>query len=338
VFVLIKIPLDKIVERIKAEKGVSEAEINSRIDKKLAQLSGLISREGAAHIVANEFGVKLFDNVQGRMKVENILSGMRSVEVVGKVQKVFEVREFDKGERKGKVANIVIGDETGAIRVVFWNEHADLVPNLKEGDIIKIVGSYVKENLGRNELHLNSYSKVFLNPPGESVGAVKQFSVKRKNVKDLVEGDENVEILGTVVQVFDLRFFEVCPECNKRIRLGGDNTFMCDQHGGVVPKYSYVLNFFVDDGTENVRAVCFKNQADRLLRISAQDINVLRNDSEKVQALKDGLLGNIVKLIGKVNKNQLFGRVEFLANMVFVNPDPDEEVKRLNEEITELEK
>jgi hypothetical protein len=98
------------------------------------------------------------------------------------------------------------------------------------------------------------------------------------------------------------------------------------------------LNFFVDDGTENVRAVCFKNQADRLLGISAQDINVLRNDSEKVQALKDGLLGNIVKLIGKVNKNQLFGRVEFLANMVFVNPDPDEEVKRLNEEITELEK
>lgn len=333
---MIKIPLDKIIERIKSEKGVSEAEINSKIEDKLKQLSGLISREGAAHIIANEYGVKLFNEVQGKMKIENILSGMRSVETVGKVQRVFELREFDTGERKGKVANMIIGDETGTIRVVLWNEQADKINDLKENDTIKVVGAYVRENQGRKELHMNNYSKLLVNPEGESVGEVKQFTTTRKDIKGLQENDQNVEVLGTIVQVYDLRFFEICPECSKRARLKDENTFTCEQHGIVTPKYSYVLNFFLDDGTENIRSVCFRNQAERLLGMNSEEMLTLKDDAQKMQEVKDGLLGNIVKLVGRVNKNQMFDRLEFVTQLVFPNPDPEEEVKRLNEEISEI--
>ncbi len=335
-FYMIKIPLDKIIERIKNEKGVSEAEINEKIEKKLTQLSGLISKEGAAHIIANEYGVKLFENVQGKMKIENILSGMRSVETVGKVQRVFELREFDTGQRKGKVANFIIGDETGTIRIVLWNDQAEKINELSEGAIVRISGAYVRENQGRKELHLNERSKITLNPEGESIGEVKQFTTTRKDIKELQENDSNVEILGTVVQVYDLRFFEICPECNKRARLKDENTFACDQHGTVTPKYSYVLNFFIDDGTENIRSVCFRNQADRLLNLSEEEVLTLRENPEKLQQIKDGLLGNIVKLVGRVTKNQMFDRLEFMTQLVFPNPNPEEEVKRLNEEIQEI--
>lgn len=333
---MIKIPLDKIIERIKQEKGVSEAEISSKIEKKLTQLSGLISKEGAAHIVANEYGVKLFESVQGKMKIENILSGMRSVETVGKVQRLFELREFDTGERKGKVANLIIGDETGTIRIVLWNDQAEKINDMKEGDIIKIVGSYVRENQGRKELHLNDRSRIIINPEGESIGEVKQFTTTRKDIRGLQENDQNTEILGTIVQVFDLRFFEICPECSKRARLKDENSFMCEQHGAVTPKYSYVLNFFIDDGTENIRSVCFRNQAERLLNMSEEEVIGLRENPEKLQQIKDSLLGNIVKLVGRVTKNQMFDRLEFIAQLVFPNPDPEEEVKRLNEEIQEI--
>ena len=53
---MIKIPYDHIIERKKKEGNISESEIDVKIDQKMKQLSGLISKEGAAHIIANELG------------------------------------------------------------------------------------------------------------------------------------------------------------------------------------------------------------------------------------------------------------------------------------------
>ena len=33
--------------------------------------------------------------------------------------------------------------------------------------------------------------------------------------------------------------------------------------------------------------------------------------------------------MGRVNKNVMFDRVEFVAQLVFADPDPEEEIKRL---------
>ena len=41
---------------------------------------------------------------------------------------------------------------------------------------------------------------------------VKERIDERKKISDLGENDQNVEIMGTIVQVFDPRFFTVDPE------------------------------------------------------------------------------------------------------------------------------
>ena len=51
---------DELINRIK-EKGFNDKEIERKINRKLEELSGLISREGAAHLIANELGINLFD-------------------------------------------------------------------------------------------------------------------------------------------------------------------------------------------------------------------------------------------------------------------------------------
>ena len=105
---MIKLPFEDIVIKIKEKAGISEDEINSKVDEKLKQLSGLVSKEGAAHIVANELGVKLFDAVSGKLQIGNILAGMRDVETVGKVQQVFGVNEFQRKDgANGKVCSCV---------------------------------------------------------------------------------------------------------------------------------------------------------------------------------------------------------------------------------------
>ena len=135
---MIKIPYEQIVEKIKKEASLSEDEIGDKVKEKMKQLSGLISKEGAAHIIANELGIKLLDNISGKLQIKNIISGMRDVETVGKVQQIFPVKEFQSGERQGKVASVVIADESGSIRAVFWGSQADNLQNISQNDIIKI--------------------------------------------------------------------------------------------------------------------------------------------------------------------------------------------------------
>ena len=328
---MIKLSYDQIIKKIKEKSGLSEEEIGSRVNKKLKMLSGLISKEGAAHIVANELGIQLFQ-IGGKLKIRDVLPGMRSIETVGKVTRVFDLREFETKNGKGKVASFIMGDETGSLRVVLWHNQADNIRNIKEGDIIRIVGAYVKENdNGFKELHLNERSKIIINPKGEEINLPEKGVFIRKKISDIVEGDNNIEIFGTIVQLNDLRFFEVCPQCGKRLRLEGDK-YVCSVHGNVEPDYSFVLNLVLDDGTETIRVVCFRDMVEKLIGKSKQDILMFKEFPEKFDILKKELLGKIIKVVGRASRNNLFDWVEFIASDVITNIDIDKEIERLKKE------
>ncbi|MFH1850362.1 MAG: OB-fold nucleic acid binding domain-containing protein [archaeon] len=327
---MINIPLEDMISKMVKESGLSEADIKKKISQKMDQLSGLISKEGAAHIIANELGVKLV-KVGGRLKVKDILAGMRDIETVGRVAQVFDMREFSSANRSGKVGSFVMGDDTGTVRIVLWNDQADQLANIKEGSVVRIKDAYVKDNQGRVEVHLNFRSSIVLNPEGESVAEIRKAESRRKQIKDLKENDDSVEILGTIVQTFDPRFFEVCPSCNKRVRQS-NGSFRCDEHGEITPGYSYVLNLFLDDGTENIRCVFFRKQAEDLLKKSPEEIIRFKDAPETFEEMKTELLGNFIKVAGRVTKNQMFDRLELISNSVVTDLNPEDEVKRLEAE------
>ena len=327
---MIKIPYEEIILKINEKTKMTTTEIEDRIDKKLKQLSGLISKEGAAHIVANELGVKVFEPLSGKLQIKNILTGMRDVETLGKVLQVYETREFMRNDSLSKVASILVGDETGTIRVVMWGSQADNASNLGLNDVVKIIGGYVRDNNGRKEVHLNDRSQLLINPKGESVNevAAEARSGNRKQIKDLAENENEIELLGTIVQVFDIKYYEVCPRCGKRAKPTAA-LFECSEHGNVIPAYAYVLNSVLDDGTETIRCVFFRNQLDRLLNLNQEQVMKFKNEPAEFEAVKNDLLGTIVKLIGRTNKNSMFNRLEFVVNNVDRNPNPEEELKRL---------
>ena len=328
---MIRIPYAEMICKLKEKAGLSQEEVEAKIDEKLKQLSGLISKEGAAHIIANELGVKL---VEPGGKIKDIYAGMRNVEFSGKIQQVYEVRDFARQDGSaGKVGNFLIGDETGVMRVVCWGDKADELNKLAPDMIIRVTGGLCRENQGRQEIHLGESSSIVLNPPGVSIGEVqqkKQVSI-RKEIKALAENDENVELLGTIVQVFDPKFYEVCPECGKRTK-ENNGEFACLKHGKITPNYAYVANVFLDDGTENIRCVLFRKQAEILFNKTEEEMQAFRTAPETFESLKTEMLGNIVKFVGRVKKNDFFDRLEFNVQLVFPEPDPEEEIKRLKVE------
>lgn len=328
---MIQIPYAEVIEKIKEKAGITEQELNSKIEQKLKQLSGLISKEGAAHIIANELGVKLFEKVSGRLQIKNILTGMRDVETVGKIVSISEPREFQTENRAGKVGSLVIGDETGTIRVVCWGNQCDKLQDLTPNTVIKVKGGYVRENQGVKEVHMNDRSLLMVSPKGESIGEVQttEPSFSRKSIEELNEND-SVEVLGTIVQAFEPKFYESCPQCGRRAK-PQNGGFVCDQHSTVTPDYAYVLNLFLDDGTENIRVVFFRNHVEKLLDKTRDSILNFREKPEDFEPVKTELLGNIIKVNGRVVKNKMFDRLEIIANGVDTNPDPEKEIEKLKQ-------
>ena len=333
---MIQMPLQDMIKKITEEAGISEQEVNDKIKQKLEQLSGLISKEGAVHIIANELGVKLIPETTGRLDIKNILEGMREVEVAGKVTQNFGIREFKTDNREGKVANIVIADETGTIRVVCWGDQADKTANIDVGDVVKVSSGYVRLNQGNNEIHLNDRSVLTKNPEGIEINLGPSAAI-RKKIEALSENDNNAEILGTIVQVFDPKFFEVCPECGKRSKPAENGAYSCPVHGEIKPNYSYLLNAYLDDGTGNIQAVFFRNLVESLLGKNAEEIMAYKDNPSAVEQLKTDLLGNIIKVLGRVNKNTMFERLEFVVQSVDTNPNPDDELKLLEKEKESVE-
>jgi len=332
---MFKLPLQDIINKIKEKTDLSEAEINSKINQKLDQLSGLISKEGAAHIIANELGVKIFEQTQGKLQIKNILAGMRSVETVGKITRLFELREFQTEQRSGKVASLVIADETGFIRIVLWGDQAEKVNKMKEGDILKILNGYVRENQGRKEVHMNDRASLVINPPGVEVNAIEageRQEAVRKKIADLREGDENVGILGTIVQAFEPKFFEVDPQSGRRTKPNEEGKFLNDKGQEIQPDYSYVMNVVLDDGSESIRCAFFRNQVERLLNKTQKDMLTYKDNITAFEPIKTDLLGQQVKLVGRANRNEMFDRMEFITQLVFLNPNPQEEIERLEKE------
>ncbi len=333
-----KIQYEQLLERIKTTTNIPQEEIEKRLQEKMEQLSGLISKEGAAHILANELGIKS-NQSEMSLKINMLYAGLKTGEIIGRVVRKFDIREFQSGERSGKVGTFIIGDETGTIRVTCWHNQTKEMEPLQENDIVLIKNGSIRENRGVVEIHLNEKTELLRNPEGKTVKTVKQnqvHSTLRKHIKDLTEGDINIELIGTIIQVYELRFFERCPVCRKRIR-EHDIGFQCPEHGLIKPEYSYVMNLYLDDGTGTIRVVFFGNQIQQLLKKQDEEIQIYRTAPEAFEKIKTDLLGELIKIIGKVTKNQMFDRLEYIAARVETNINPEEEIARLQKELEKVQ-
>ncbi|MBS3086714.1 DUF2240 family protein [Candidatus Pacearchaeota archaeon] len=292
---------DRILEKIAKASGLDKSEIENMVEARRSKLSGLISREGAAQVIAAELGVS-FENE--KLKIDELLPGMRSVNVVGKVITLFPVRSFKtKRGDESKVANMWIADDSSNIKVVLWDtHHVQLIEagEIKEGTVVDIKNAAMRES----ELHLGNFSEI--KPSSESFeNVVTERVLREKNISDFKKG-ENVSTRAFIVQAFEPRFFNVCPECGKKVTSEGD-TFVCLQHEKVMPEKRAVSSIVLDDGTESIRAVLFHEVLNKL------GITEF-NDPDALLRQKEAILGKEMIFSGNVRNNAFFNTPEFIVN------------------------
>ncbi len=421
--------ISELIELASTKTGLSKEEVLLRIRNKQKELSGLVSEEGAAYIVANELGVRTRNKVvETILKLDELKPEMKSVSVMGRVKAIhgprefttktgvrnkvvnmevvdatgvgrvvlwnmhdiekvekgtigvgqviqvrsgyiresnftnslevhvgnkgilienpegvdeedfpkeavsngrnfniselqpnapvnlaakitakYEIKEFDKNGRKGKVANLIINDGTASTRLVLWNEKTDLLNDLQVGDIVKIENGYTKEGMRGVEVQANSNTTLTRNPEGVKISEIKEEKAKRVLVGQLKEGEFS-EVKGAITAHFGNNFVhDMCASCNKKITFG-----KCDRCGGTQTKKLLILNVSIDDGSGTVRAALFRETAEKLIGLKAEQAV----DAQKVKASLDGVVGKDMVFEGRVKKNAQFDRLEFNVSSI----------------------
>ncbi len=296
-------PPEEIKKKIHAQTGMSLEEVNGKVADKMKQLAGLISEEGACHIIANELSVQLVPEASERT-VKDLLPGMRDVNQDLKVIQVYELRTFQSkySEGEGKVCSFLGGDESGVIRLTAWGPLADTVSGLKPQDVVSIKNGYVKENNGRAEVHLNDKSEIAVNPEGVEVkSAARQeggnAEYAEKKISELAQGDYRVELTGTVMQAYEPRVFD-------------------RKDGG----QGIVANVLMDDGSGNIRCALWDDNASKAFNMPVDQI--IANKDGSFQEERDNLLGRIVRVQGRVKLNTTYNNMEMSVDSLEIDAKP----------------
>jgi len=329
--------MDELIQRIISATGLSADEIEKRIVEKQRELSNLVSREGAAYIVAKELGLDLSVRHQPKLDIKGLVPGIRTLNIQARVVRAFEPREFEREGKKSKVANIILGDGTGTCRLSLWDDQVELLEKLQPGQAIELIGAYSRDD-GRGGIELRIGRRGGMKlletstlPQIEQLQATASKPV-RMDVCDLKEG-ANAEVRAAVVQLFETeQFYEVCPQDGSRLKQEAieiqpgieAKAWKCAEHGVVKPQITAVVSGVIDDSTGNIRAVFFRDIGAQLLGMSMDDMVARRG---KLFEELD-IVGKEFMITGRVRKNRMFERLELIASEV-KEVEPVAEAQRL---------
>ena len=92
------------------------------------------------------------------MKISEIVTGQRKVTITAKVDSVGKPREVNlkSGEQK-RVADAVISDESGSIKLTLWDGDIDKV---RAGDKITIDNGYITTYKGENSVSIGKFGRL----------------------------------------------------------------------------------------------------------------------------------------------------------------------------------
>ena len=310
---------EELIKTIAEKTKTPAKDVLEKINEKEIELSGMVSRMGAAYIVGKELGVSLSKPVNRDLKINSIVPNMQKVNFLGKIVNISPVKEFETNDGKGKVLNIILGDETGTIRISLWNEKTEASERLNSGDILEVIGGYTRRDYrGSTEVRLSNYGNLRIVKDIEI--NVKESSIEdNKNggykdmLLDAVAEDEFVCLKAYLVRIFERKIVRnICPVCKSSLT----NT-TCEKHGTVNPEKLLVLSGIIDDGYGNINAVFFRDHAEYVLNKSAEDVEKeMETKGEKHFFDSLDILGNYLRIKGVVRMNKVTNSLELICHNV----------------------
>ncbi|MGD0406332.1 MAG: OB-fold nucleic acid binding domain-containing protein [Candidatus Bathyarchaeia archaeon] len=201
-----------IIEKILAKNPeISQEQILEKLKAEKSRTGGLLGDETLLRLIAAKYGVEVQQNTvhnNGNLSTSRLFAGLNDVTVAGRLIAVYPVRTFE-GEKSGKFATLMVADNGGVLRVVLWNDKADLVEKgeLKAEQAVRLLHGYTREDrYGRVELHLGVKSQIEIEPKEKAseYPTIDKFTTK---IGSLSKTSGNVHLSGTVKTVLGVTSF-----------------------------------------------------------------------------------------------------------------------------------
>ena len=242
--------MDELYQKL-LESGISEAELEKRVQNKESEFGGFMSKQGILFIIAKENGIHIqspeiseqlyeefeeeIDYDEFTIQLSEIKEEMRNIVLLGKILQIFETRDFTRKDGTGgKVSSFLFGDNSETVKVALWGDKADFSKNeyFRVNELIRIIGAYCKKGKDNNlEVHLGKRGKIILSPeiPNKNLRLrLDSIKVKSQNgreikskstskIKDLVESFKYIKTIQGQIKIEEFK------EINKK---SGEKTFL----------------------------------------------------------------------------------------------------------------
>ena len=202
--------LENIVQQILlTRRDLTRDEVLKKIYEKKRSAEDYFLDEVAARIVAVELGVEVQgedEAFKGEISVKNLVSGLNDVTIIGRVIAVYPVQTFSrKDSSQGKVARLLLADETGDLKLVLWDDNTNVVETgkIQQGQILKVLHAYVRESLnGKLELHLGRKGELEISPKDVDESRYPYTIEPMDKIGALKPERGKTHVLGWVTQAF----------------------------------------------------------------------------------------------------------------------------------------
>ena len=166
------------------------------------------------------------------------------IDIIGRILSLEDIREFQRDDGNvGTVRSATIADESGKVRLSFWNEKA--AGDYEVGEAYRIENARTRLGMYSVDLNIGGNSRIIRLSEEEAsamfipeLATLEKALYNYKKIEELDEDEEDTIIIGRVIEVNDVREFD---------RDNGDTGF--------------VRNIEIADDTGSIRVVLWDNDA-----------------------------------------------------------------------------
>ncbi len=214
-------------------------------------------------------------------QVKDLKGGVSNVSLKGMVL-IVEKRTVNVAGEEKSVYSGVMADKTGKIGFSAWHDFG-----LKEGDVIRVKGGYVKTWRGIPQFGFDERADVeTLNP--DEMPPLEELAEKRiYRIGELMDmgGAIDAAVDGIIIDIKDgSGLIFRCPECKRVLQKG-----VCRIHGEVDGKPDLRIKAVLDDGTGALTAVMGRDITEKLLGKNVEECQKIAKQAMDQSVIRDEL-------------------------------------------------
>lgn len=257
---------------------ISKEDFLQRIQEKVENMGGLCDETMAAMLVANELGFS--DAGRDSIKIENITPESGPVNFIARIISVFDTKEFTRNDGTiGRVGNLIVGDETGKVKLTLWDNMADLIKmgKIKAGQSVQVSG-FAKQ--GYSGVEVNIGNNGVLTESEEEIDVVSN-SYKIKDIKD---GMGDINLNGKILEVSEIRTFQRKDGNSGRV----GNLMLGDETGTLRvtlwdDKTDFLSQVEYGDSIELINAYARENAFSQKVELQVGNRSIIRKSEKKIE-------------------------------------------------------